>query len=131
MRKNSIKNMRINNEVQRELSSIIRDVKDPRIHPLTSVSAVEVATDLKTCKVYVSVMGTEEDRAVTEEGLKNAAGYIRRELAHRLNLRNTPELRFIMDTSIEDAMAMMRKIDEVNRNLKTEDSGESDYDNQD
>ncbi|MBQ9030493.1 MAG: 30S ribosome-binding factor RbfA [Parasporobacterium sp.] len=115
MRKNSIKNMRINNEVQRELSGIIRDVKDPRIHPLTFVVAVEVATDLKTCKVYVSVIGTEEERAATREGLKSAAGFIRRELAHRLNLRNTPELRFVIDTSIEDAMDMMKKIDEVTR----------------
>ena len=113
--------MRINNEVQRELSSIIRDVKDPRIHPLTSIAAVDVATDLKTCKVYVSVMGTEEDRKLTAEGLKNAAGFIRRELAHRLNLRNTPELRFIMDTTIEDAMAMMRRIDEINKDLPPED----------
>ena len=115
MRKNSIKNMRINNEVQRELSGIIRDVKDPRIHPLTSISAVEVATDLKTCKVYVSVMGDDNDRKSTAEGLKNASGFIRRELAHRLNLRNTPELNFIMDTSIEDALAMMKKIDEVTK----------------
>jgi len=115
MRKNSIKNMRINNEVLRELSSIIRDVKDPRIHPLTTITGVEVATDLKTCKVFFSVMSGTEDRASTMEGLKSASGFIRRELAHRLNLRNTPELRFINDTSIEDAMAMMRRIDEVNR----------------
>ena len=118
MRKNSIKNMRINNEVLRELSSIIREVKDPRIHPLTSVLAADVATDLKTCKVYVSVMGDDEERKSTEEGLKNAAGYIRRELAQRLNLRNTPELRFIMDRSITDAMDMMRKIDEITKDLK-------------
>ena len=113
MRKHSIKNMRINNEVQRELSSIIRNVKDPRIHPLCSVMAVDVATDLKTCKVYVSVIGSEEERESTREGLKSASGYIRRELAHSLNLRNTPELRFIMDTSIEDAMNMMKKIDDI------------------
>ena len=113
MKKNSIKNMRINNEVQRELSGIIRDVKDPRIHPLTSIVAVEVATDLKTCKVYVSVIGSEEERNETREGLKSASGFIRRELAHRLNLRNTPELKFIIDTSIEDAMDMMKKIDEI------------------
>lgn len=115
MRKNSIKNQRINNEVQRELSSIIREVKDPRIHPLCSVMAVDVATDLKTCKVYVSVIGSGEEREATALGLKSAAGFIRRELAHRLNLRNTPELRFIMDTSIEDAMDMMKKIDEVTK----------------
>ena len=114
MRKNSVKNIRVNNEVMRELSQIIRESKDPRIHPLTSIVAVDVATDLKTCKVFVSVMGTDEDREKTQEGLKSAEGFMRRELAHRLNMRNTPELHFIMDTSIEDAMEMMKKIDEVN-----------------
>ena len=105
--------MRINNEVQREIAGIIRDVKDPRNHPLATVMAVEVATDLKTCKVYVSVIGNDEERKATADGLKSASGFIRRELAHRLNMRNTPELTFIMDTSIEDAMNMMKKIDEV------------------
>lgn len=114
MRKNSIKNIRINAEVMRELSQIIRETKDPRIHPMTSIVAVDVATDLKTCKVYVSVLGDEEDRKETLAGLNSAEGFMRRELAHRLNLRNTPQLKFIMDTSIEDAMAMMKKIDEVN-----------------
>lgn len=114
MRKNSIKNIRINAEVMRELSQIIRDTKDPRIHPMTSIVAVDVATDLKTCKVYISVLGSDEERKETAEGLKSAEGFIRRELAHRLNLRNTPQLSFIPDTSIEDAMAMMKKIDEVN-----------------
>ena len=114
MRKNSIKNLRINNEVQRELSEIIRELKDPRIHPLTSVTAAEVAADLRSCRVYISVMAGEEERASAMEGLNSAGGFIRRELAHRLNLRNTPELRFINDTTIEDAMNMMRKIDEVN-----------------
>ena len=98
----------------RELSEIIRESKDPRIHPFTSIVTVDVATDLKTCKVYVSVLGTDEDRQKTKEGLKSAECFMRRELAHRLNLRNTPELKFIMDTSIEDAMEMMKKIDEVN-----------------
>lgn len=116
MRKNSVKNIRINSEVMKELSQIIRETKDPRIHPMTSIVAVDVATDLKTCKVYVSVLGNEEDRDSTAKGLKSAEGFIRRELAHRLNMRNTPELTFIMDTSIEDAMAMMKKIDEVTGN---------------
>ncbi len=114
MRKNSVKNIRINNEVMKELSQIIRESKDPRIHPFTSIVAVDVATDLKTCKAYISVLGSEEDRNNTEKGLKSAEGFIRRELAHRLNMRNTPEIKFIMDTSIEDAMEMMKKIDEVN-----------------
>ncbi len=115
MKKNSVKNVRINSEVQKELSRIIRDSKDPRIHPLTSVVAVEVATDLKTCKAYVSVMGTDEDRAKTLEGLKSASGFIRRELANTVNLRNTPEITFIMDSSIEDAIRLTKLIDEVNK----------------
>ena len=61
MRKNSIKNTRINGEVQKELSTIIRnEIKDPRIHPMTSVMAVEVAPDLKTCRAYISVLGEKE-----------------------------------------------------------------------
>ncbi len=114
MRKNSIKNIRINGEVMKELSQIIRETKDPRIHLMTSIVAVDVATDLKTCKAYVSVLGTDEEREETMKGLKSAEGFIRRELAHRLNLRNTPQIIFVMDTTIEDAMEMMKKIDEVN-----------------
>ena len=97
----------------RELSEIIRESKDPRIHPFTSIVTVDVATDLKTCKVYVSVLGTDEDRQKTKEGLKSAEGFMRRELAHRLNLRNTPEIRFIIDQSIEYGVNMSKKIDDV------------------
>ena len=96
MRKNSIKNTRINMEVQRELSELIRSgIKDPRIHPMTSVVAVEVTPDLKYCKAYVSVLGDEEAGKATIEGLKSAEGFVRRELARRVNLRNTPQIRFI------------------------------------
>ncbi len=113
MRKNSNKNRRINGEVQKVISEAIRYSKDPRISPFTSVMDVEVAPDLKTCKVWVSVMGNDEDRTRTSEGLKSAAGYIRSTLAKELNMRYTPELRFIMDDSIEYAINMSRKIDEV------------------
>lgn len=113
MRKNSIKNIRINGEVQKVISEAIRFSKDPRISPMTSVMDVEVAPDLKTCKVWVSVMGNDEDRQRTAEGLKSAAGYIRSTVAKELNMRNTPELRFIMDDSIEYAINMSKKIDEV------------------
>lgn len=112
MRKNSIKNTKINAEVQRELSRIIsREIKDPRIHPFTSVVACQVAPDLKSCKAYISVLGTEEERENTRIGLENAEGYIRRELAGSVNLRNTPEIIFIMDQSIEYGVNMSRKID--------------------
>ena len=121
MRKNSIKNTRINGEVQKELSSIIRgEIKDPRIHPMTSVMAVEVAPDLKTCKAYISVLGNQEAKEATIRGLNSAEGYIRRQLARNLNLRNTPEIRFILDESIEYGVNMSKKIDEVTKGMKTE-----------
>ena len=118
MRKNSIKNTRINMEVQRELSQIIRsEIKDPRIHPLTSVVAVEVTPDLKYCKAYISVLGDEEAGKATIEGLRSAASFVRRELAHRVNLRNTPEIKFILDQSIEYGVSMSKLIDEVTKDL--------------
>ncbi|MCD8046076.1 MAG: 30S ribosome-binding factor RbfA [Clostridiales bacterium] len=123
MRKNSIKNIRLNGEVMREISIIIRDeIKDPRIHPMTSVSAVEVAPDLKTCKVYISVLGDEKAQQDTIEGLRSAAGYARKCLAASLNLRNTPEIRFILDQSIEYGIRMSKRIDEVRAGERRDDS---------
>ena len=114
MRKNSVKNTRINGEVLKELSNIIRsEIKDPRINPMTSVVAVEVAPDLKTCKAYISVLGDEKSQKDTITGLKSAEGYIRRQLARTVNLRNTPEIRFIFDQSIEYGINMSKLIDEV------------------
>ena len=116
MRKNSIKNTRINGEVMKELSLIIRqEIKDPRIHMMTSVTSVEVAPDLKTCKAYISVMGSDEEKKDTIAGLRSAEGYVRRQLAKRLNLRNTPEILFVLDQSIEYGVHMSRLIDEVNK----------------
>ena len=125
MRKNSIKNTRINGEVQRELSNIIRgEIKDPRINPMTSVVAVEVAPDLKTCKAYISVLGDEESQAKTLAGLKSAEGFIRSKLAKTVNLRNTPEIRFVLDQSIEYGVKMSKMIDEVTKDIKSEDDAE-------
>lgn len=119
MRKNSIKNTRINMEVQRELSEIIRSgIKDPRIHPMTSVVSVEVTPDLKYCKAYISVLGNEDAGKATIEGLKSAEGFVRRELARRVNLRNTPQIKFILDQSIEYGVNMSHLIDEVTRDLR-------------
>lgn len=114
MRKNSIKNTRINGEVLKELSNIIRgEIKDPRIHPMTSVVTVEVSPDLKTCKAYISVLGDEQAQKDTIKGLKNAEGFIRSKLAKNINLRNTPEITFVLDQSIEYGVNMSRRIDEV------------------
>ena len=113
MRKNSVKNRRINDEVRKALAAIVRDVKDPRISPLTSVTGTEVAPDLKTCKVYVSVYGDSEAGVKTMEGLKSASRFIRGELARKVNLRHTPELTFVLDDSIAYGVAMSHRIDEV------------------
>lgn len=125
MRKNSIKNTRINEEVLRELSGIIRgEIKDPRIHPMTSVVSVEVAPDLKTAKAYISVLGDEQAQKDTLAGLRSAEGYIRRTLAKNVNLRNTPQITFIMDQSIEYGVKMSKLIDEVNQ-MKSSDADTS------
>ena len=122
MRKNSIKNTRINGEVMKELSTIIRqEIKDPRIHMMTSVTSVEVAPDLKTCKAYISVLGNDKEKSDTIAGLRSGEGYIRRLLAKRLNLRNTPEIQFKLDESIEYGVNMSRLIDEVNKGISERD----------
>ena len=121
MRKNSIKNIRVNAEVQHELSNIIRnEIKDPRISTMTSVVAVEVTSDLKYAKAYISVLGTDEERADTLKGLKSAEGYIRRQLAASINLRNTPQINFVMDQSIEYGVNMSKIIDELNISSEAE-----------
>ena len=106
---------RINGEIRRELSEILREeVKDPRVDiRLVSVLKAETTRDLKYCKVYISVLGDEAMKEEVRTALKSAAGFIRRELASRLNLRNTPELKFVMDDSIEYGIhidQMLRKI---------------------
>ena len=121
MRKNSIKNTRINGEVQRELADIIRgEIKDPRINPVTSVVSVEVAPDLKSCKAYISVLGDDESAADTLAGLNSAKGFIKNRLAKTINLRNTPDITFVMDQSIAYGVNMSKKIDEVTKDLERE-----------
>ena len=121
MRKNSVKNTRINGEVQKELANLIRgEIKDPRISPWTSVVSVEVSPDLKTCKAWISVLGGEDEIQNTLKGLNSAEGFIRRELARRINLRNTPEIRFIMDQSIAYGVDMSKKIDDVVKDIEND-----------
>ena len=125
MRKNSIKNTRINGEVQKALSKLITtEIKDPRISPLTSVVAVEVAPDLKTAKAYISVLGNEKAQQDTIAGLRSAEGFIRRALAKSINLRNTPQITFVLDQSIEYGIAMSKKIDEVTKHDRGDEAEE-------
>lgn len=116
--------------VQREISELIQNgIKDPRIHPMTSVVSAEVTPDLKYCKVYISVLGNEEAAQATIQGLKSAEGYIRSQLAKSINLRNTPEIHFVLDQSIAYGVHMTRLIDEVTKEgkedaaTKAEDAG--------
>ena len=114
MRKPNTRMIRVNDELHRELANIIRtEVKDPRIKSMTSVLKVETTSDLKYCKVFVSVLGNDEDKDSVMKGLKNASGFIRHLLADRLNLRNTPELVFKLDDSVEYAIRMDKLIKEV------------------
>ncbi|MBQ7766952.1 MAG: 30S ribosome-binding factor RbfA [Lachnospiraceae bacterium] len=118
MRKNSVKNTRINGEVQKVLAEIIRgELKDPRINPMTTVMAVEVAPDLKSCKAFISVLGDVQSQEDTLKGLNSAMGYIRTQIAKKINLRNTPEIKFIMDQSVEYGINMSKLIDEVNAGI--------------
>ena len=117
---------RIDEEYKKELSNIIdRELKDPDITGLISVTKVKVSTDLKYAKVYVSIMGAKNLQE-TMKGLKNASGYIRTELAKRINLRNTPEITFEIDDSIEYGA----KIDNILKEImpKKEVNGSEDND---
>jgi ribosome-binding factor A len=101
----------------RQLQEIImHELKDPRIDPMTSVTKVEVAPDLKTCRAYISVLGGQESLDSTVKGLKQAEGFIRHELALTVNLRNTPNIHFIPDTSIAYGVGIVdeARIDEIN-----------------
>ncbi|WP_297198296.1 30S ribosome-binding factor RbfA [uncultured Flavonifractor sp.] len=90
---------RINEEIQREMSALIRTVKDPRVHGLVSITSVDTTSDLRYSKVYVSVLDKSDVKEVVK-GLKSAGGYLRRELGAALKLRYTPELQFVEDDSI-------------------------------
>lgn len=121
MRKVNTRMIRINDEIQREAANIIRsEVKDPRIGSLTSVIKAETTSDLKYCKIYVSVFGNDEEKDAVMKGLKNASGFIRHLLAERINLRNTPELIFKLDDSLEYAMKMDKLINEISKGSSEE-----------
>ena len=121
MKKTSHKNQRVNGEVQRELSRIISmEIKDPRINPMTSVTDVIVTPDLKYCKAFISVLGDEESAKDTLAGLVSATGYIRRELARSINLRNTPELVFELDESLEYGARIDSILNDI---MKNKDNG--------
>ena len=103
---------RINEEIQRELSTLIRTVKDPRVTGMISVTAVNTTPDLKFCKIYISVLDKSDVDQVLK-GLKSASGYLRRELGRALNLRYTPELVWELDDSITYGAKMLKLINSL------------------
>ena len=105
---------KINTEVMRELSNIIRELKDSRIPVMTSVVAVHVTNDLRYAKAYISVMGDEETKKKAMDGLNSASGFVRREIGRRVNLRYAPEFVFELDNSIEHGS----HIDKLLKNIK-------------
>lgn len=105
---------RIKEEVKREMSAIIRTLKDPRISAMTSVVAADVSKDLKYAKIYVSVMGTDKEKKDTIEALKSATGYIKREIGSRLDLRCVPQPSFVLDNSIDYGMHINEIIHKIN-----------------
>ena len=121
---------RINEEIQKELSSLFRTLKDPRVQGgMVTVTHVNTTTDLRYCRVFVSVLDKEQEKDVLK-GLKSAAGYLRRELGQALQLRYTPELQFTADDSIEYGAHILEMLRDptivkpanpANENIKLED----------
>ncbi len=114
----SVREEKINTELKKELSVILRDIKDPRVPSLISVMKTEVTKDLKFAKIYVSVLGSEEQKKDALKGLKSASSFLRREISRRLNLRITPELTFVIDDSIEYGNHILSVINKINEEKK-------------
>ncbi len=114
------RNDRIDEEVKRELGALIRELKDPRISGMVSVVAVRVTKDLRFAKAFISVLGSEEQQKSSIEGIKSAAGFIRKEIGRRINLRHTPEFSFVLDNSIEHGAYINKIISDLLRDDKDE-----------
>ncbi len=113
--KNSTRQIRINDEILKETAIIIRsELKDPRISGMVSVTKVDTTADLKYSKIYISVLGSDKAKDETMDGLKSCSGFIRKELARRINLRNTPELKFILDDSLDTSFRIDALLKEAN-----------------
>lgn len=112
----NIRGGRINEEVKKTISDIVRDLKDPRVSPMTTIMSAEVTNDQKLAKVKVSVYDADEAvRTETVAALNRAAGFIRRELGARMDLRQLPQLKFTLDHSIEYSVHIAGILDELKR----------------
>lgn len=112
---------RIGQEIKKVVSEALRDLKDPRIHPLTSVTHVKVSNDLGFANIHISVYGTDQEKQDTLTALEKARGFIRKTISASIDLRHTPEPKFLLDQSIEEASSMqelIRKVREQDRELE-------------
>lgn len=117
---------RISEEIKKVVSGLLsREIKDPRISPMTSVVKVDVTSDLSYANIYISVLGTEEEKENTIKGLQSAKGFIRREIGNRIDLRFVPEPIFHLDQSIEQSIYISNIIDKLNKEDR-EKRGDSD-----
>jgi ribosome-binding factor A len=112
--------IRINDEITRVVANVIRsEMSDPRIGAVVSVMKAETTSDLKYCKVFISMLGSKEQQDETMTALKKASGFIRKRVADTINLRSTPEITFVFDDSIEYGIRMTQLIEKVNRGIDT------------
>ncbi len=112
----SFKSSRLGEDIKRELTAILRELKDPRIAPMTTIVRVDLSNDMSHCKVYVSCFEGFEKAKTSVAGLTSASGYIRRELFSRLKMRKSPELKFIADNSIEYSAGINEMIKKFDKN---------------
>ncbi len=131
MKKNN-RLVRINDEIKKELAEIIRsELKDPRIGVMTSVLKVDTTNDLKHCKVFISVLGDDTQKQEALEGITNASGYIRKQVATRINLRNTPQFKFVLDDSLEYSIHISNLIKSVSTNNENTENTQDEEDDED
>lgn len=120
---------RVEQELKKELSRIIStEIKDPRLGTMTTVTAVEVTSDLRHAKVFISVLGNDKEKEEVLEGLANASGFIKKEISQSMKLRNFPDLHFKLDESIERGMYMGKLISDV---MKQDEENRKNHDQED
>jgi ribosome-binding factor A len=106
---------RLNHLFQEELAALVRDIRDPRMASIVSITRVDVSPDLENAQVYVSVLGDDSEKHGTIDALSHAAPYLKRELLHKLSVRRVPILHFVLDETIEEAahvLELMRQVGE-------------------
>ena len=108
--------IRINDEIRNELSALLRsEINDPRLTAMASCVRVETTTDLKHCKAYISIMGSEEEKQKGMDAIESAKGHIRSQIARAINLRSTPEFKFILDDSLDYSFKISKLLDEADK----------------